>query len=233
MSQTRNFRSQPLDPTGKRRRGDVACYAGTMAQASLFDLPWARPPNAPEGLAYESDFLTSAEEAQLIQIVGHLPMEAARYKAYTARRRVVSFGGSFDYDSNRLLPAADLAAPLHPLRERVGRWFGVAPSALAHTLVAEYPPGAPLGWHRDVPDFEEIVGVSLGSDAVLRLRPYPPEQTRRGDVVRVVLAPRSIYSLRGPARWKWQHSVAPTQALRWSITFRTRAAGRRFMPGGN
>jgi hypothetical protein len=27
--------------------------------------------------------------------------------------------------------------------------------------------------------------------------------------------------LRGDARWRWQHSIAPTTTLRWSITFRT------------
>jgi hypothetical protein len=44
--------------------------------------------------------------------------------------------------------------------------------------------------------------------------------------VKLRAAPRSIYALRGPARWGWQHSVAPVEALRWSITWRTRAAGR-------
>jgi hypothetical protein len=31
--------------------------------------------------------------------------------------------------------------------------------------------------------------------------------------------------MQGPARWGWQHSVAPTPALRYSVTFRTRRAG--------
>jgi len=30
--------------------------------------------------------------------------------------------------------------------------------------------------------------------------------------------------LRDDARWKWQHSIAPTPQLRYSITFRTRVA---------
>ena len=34
--------------------------------------------------------------------------------------------------------------------------------------------------------------------------------------------PRSAYLLTGTARWGWQHSIAPTPALRYSITFRTR-----------
>jgi alkylated DNA repair dioxygenase AlkB len=55
----------------------------------------------------------------------------------------------------------------------------------------------------------------------MRFRPYPPVQPKRADVVRLTLEPRSIYLLQGVARWRWQHSVAPTKSLRWSITFRT------------
>jgi alkylated DNA repair dioxygenase AlkB len=36
------------------------------------------------------------------------------------------------------------------------------------------------------------------------------------------IAPRSIYTMQGAARWQWQHSVSPTKELRYSITFRTR-----------
>ncbi len=192
-----------------------------MEQATLFDLPPPVPTDLPEGLVYEPDFLTAEEEAQLIASVQDLPLEAARYKSYTARRRVVSYGGSFDYDANRLLPAAALVACLHPLRDKVARWLGMPADALVHTLVAEYRPGAPLGWHRDVPDFEEVVGVSLGAEGLLRFRPYPTKPRERAAVVRLALAPRSIYRMRGASRWAWQHSVAPPAERRWSITFRT------------
>src|SRR5687768_8743985 len=124
-----------------------------MVQGLLFDdLPAPVPSGLPDGLVYQPDFLTVAEEAEVLEIVRALPLEGARYKSYTARRRVVSYGGSYDYDANRLLPTADLIAPLHPLRDRVARWMGVASAALVHTLVAEYRPGTPLGWHRDVPE---------------------------------------------------------------------------------
>ncbi|MEP6504516.1 MAG: alpha-ketoglutarate-dependent dioxygenase AlkB [Betaproteobacteria bacterium] len=173
------------------------------------------------GLVYEPGFLGADEERALIELVRSLPLASAIYKQYTARRRVVSFGGSYDYDANKLLPARALIEELHPLRARVARWAGIAPEAIAHTLVAEYAPGTPLGWHRDVPDHEDVYGVSLGSTAVLRFRPYPAIDPKRADVVRLRAAPRSIYAMRGPARWAWQHSVAPVDELRWSITFRT------------
>jgi alkylated DNA repair dioxygenase AlkB len=195
-----------------------------MEQASLFDLPEPPPERLPPGMRYEADFLSPEEEAGLIALVTALPLEAAQYKAWTARRRVASFGGSFDYDANKLRPAAPLAEALHPLRARAGAWAGIAPEALVHALVAEYAPGTPLGWHRDVPEFEDVVGVSLGSLALLRLRPWPPVEPKRADILRLRVAPRSIYLLRGASRWAWQHSVAPVEALRWSITFRTKRA---------
>ena len=184
-------------------------------------MPEPLPANLPEGLAYEADFLSRDEEAALIALIRALPLHAAIYKQYTARRRVVSFGGSYDYDTNKLLPAQPLVPELQPLRARVARWAGVDPEALRHVLVAEYAPGTPLGWHRDVPEHEDVFGVSLGSTATLRFRRYPPVAPKRADVIKLRAAPRSIYALRGPARWAWQHSVAPVDELRWSITLRT------------
>jgi alkylated DNA repair dioxygenase AlkB len=194
-----------------------------VTQLTLFDMP---APAMPSGWRYDEEFLDAAEEADLIALLHGLPLAGARYKSYTARRRVLSFGGSYDFDANRLEPAQPLIAPLHGLRARVALWMSVEPDRLAHVLVAEYPPGAPLGWHRDVPDFDEVAGVSLGSEATLRFRPYPPVNPKRSDIVRIRVAPRSIYRMGGPARWDWQHSVAPLPATRWSITFRTLAARR-------
>jgi alkylated DNA repair dioxygenase AlkB len=192
-----------------------------MPQAALFDDLAPSPGALPDGLVYEDGFLSAPEEAALIELIARLPLQEARYKSYTARRRVVSYGGRFDYDANELLPSGALIEELHPLRARVAQWAGIAPEALAHVLVAEYLPGTPLGWHRDVPDFEDVYGVSLGSTALLRQRPYPPVRPRREDIIKLPVQPRSIYALRGTARWGWQHSVAPVDAARWSITFRT------------
>lgn len=190
-----------------------------MTQATLFDEGSIK--SSIEGLVYEPEFLSLDEEKELIGIIRTLPLHAAQYKQYLARRRVVSFGGSYDFDANRLLPGIVLDERLHGLRDRVAGWLGVQPSDLVHALVAEYAPGTPLGWHRDVPDFEMIVGVSLGGYAKLRFRPYPDARAMR-KVLELDVAPRSIYKLAGEARWRWQHCVAPTGELRWSITFRTR-----------
>jgi alkylated DNA repair dioxygenase AlkB len=34
--------------------------------------------------------------------------------------------------------------------------------------VQRYPPGATIGWHRDAPAFETVIGVSLASACRLR-----------------------------------------------------------------
>lgn len=188
------------------------------AQSELFE------PTAlvlPEGMRYAPEFLTRAEEESLAALVQSLPLHEMNYKGYTARRRVASYGGSYDFDANRLRQADALPVSLEPLREKVAAWLGVAPSAFTQALVAEYRPGTPLGWHRDVPDFEDIAGVSLLGEATMRLRPWPPREPKKGDVLKLPLEPRSIYLLRGPSRWAWQHSVAATHTLRYSITFRT------------
>jgi alkylated DNA repair dioxygenase AlkB len=179
------------------------------------------PPALPEGAAYEDDFLSVPEEAALLDVVRALPLQEARYKDYTARRRVASYGGVFDYDAMELKPAGALPPELAWLRDRAAGWLGVRPEDFTHALVAEYRPGTPLGWHRDVPQFECIVGISLGTPARLRLRPYPPDAPKREDIVTLELQPRSIYRLTGAARWAWQHGVPPVETLRWSITLRT------------
>lgn len=177
------------------------------------------------GLVYQPEFLSPAEEQALIALIQTLPLHAAKYKQYFARRRVASFGGSYDFDTNQLLPARALDERLIPLRDRVAAWQGVPADSLVHALVAEYAPGTPLGWHRDVPDFERIIGISLGSEATLRFRPYPYEPGLLRQVVELAVQPRSIYVMQGEARWGWQHCVEETPGLRWSVTFRDGRVG--------
>jgi len=198
-------------------------------QLALFGAPTTPPgPPLPAGWDYRTDFIDVAEEAGLLALIATLPLHEARYKGYTARRRIANFGTAYDYDDNRLLPGPPLPPELEPLRAKAATWVGEAPEALSSALVAEYRPGVPLGWHRDVPDFETVVGISLAGTARMRFRRYPPVQPKKADVLSLELAPRSAYVLRAEARWGWQHSVAPTPALRYSITFRTRSAlGRR------
>jgi alkylated DNA repair dioxygenase AlkB len=173
-----------------------------------------------EGFDYRTDFLDGNEERVLLEALKSLPFKEAEYRGWQARRRVVSYGGRYDFSRHSLGPAPPIPDFLGPLRARVAEWAGVASSTLEHATLAEYRPGTQLGWHRDVPNFGQIVGVSLNGHARMRLRPYPPKRGARAARI-VGLAPRSAYSIRGPARWNWQHAISPTKELRYSITFRT------------
>ena len=188
----------------------------TSLQSQLFGAMAALP----EGFVYPPEFISAGEERALLEAIGALPLVEARYRQYTARRRVAYFGFAYEFSTNRLGEVAPVPGFLHPLREKVARWMGLAPEAFAHALINEYRPGTPLGWHRDAPDFGRVAGVSLGGWARMRLRRYPPGKEKP---VVLELAPRSAYQLDGPVRWQWQHSIPPTRELRYSITFRTLA----------
>jgi alkylated DNA repair dioxygenase AlkB len=193
-----------------------------MSQTSLFptlDAPFA------DGYAYEADFLSQEEETALVEQIRQLPLAEAQYKEFRARRRVVSYGGRFDYIANELNAADPIPSFLHPLRDRAARWAGRPAEEFAHALVAEYSAGTPLGWHRDVPNFERVIGVSLLSPCRMRFRRYPPGPREKS--IAVELAPRSIYRMEREARWDWQHCVPAVKALRYSITFRSLRTAKR------
>lgn len=178
------------------------------------------------GLTYQPDFLSEQEERELLAIIRTLPLQAAQYKEYESRCRIISYGGLYDFSTNKVEPSAALDPRFFPLRQRVADWLGVGAQELAHLLVTEYAPGTQLGWHRDVPQYETVVGISLGSAAVMGFRRYPPNPVTNRKSVKLELAPRSVYKLEGVARWEWQHAVPPVKYPRWSITLRTRREGK-------
>ncbi|OAI51674.1 hypothetical protein AYO46_07605 [Betaproteobacteria bacterium SCGC AG-212-J23] len=161
----------------------------------------------PDGLVYEPEFIAAADEAALLSEIRALPLEEARYREYTAKRRVAIFDA----------PPAFLV----PLRERLADWLKLPSAMLSYTLVNEYRPGTALGWHRDSPEFESVAGLSLGTACRLRFRPWPHVKGRNGDALDLLLEPRSAYIMRGTVRWAWQHSVPAVKTLRYSITFRS------------
>ena len=167
-------------------------------------------PSPASGFDYRPAFITPAEERSLLQAIAALPFVDAHYKEYTAKRRIVVYEeGVPDF--------------LEAFSARIAAWLDLAADAFRHALVAEYRPGTGVGWHRDMPDFELVAGISLGSPARMRFRPYPPAKPGKRDILSLELEPGSAYVLRDDVRWKWQHSIAPTGALRYSITFRTLA----------
>lgn len=175
------------------------------------------------GLAYKEALITADEERALIEGIAGLALAPFRFHGWTGKRLTASFGWRYDYGDASLSPAAPIPGFALPLREKAARFAGLAAADLVQALFTRYDPGAGIGWHRDRPVFGEVVGVSLGNPAVLRLR-----QRVAGGFHRAALpvAPRSAYHLSGEARRAWEHSIAPGTQPRWSVTFRTLAPAR-------
>lgn len=185
----------------------------SLAQAPLFDLPPAGPP----GFAYRPEIVAPAEAAALAERLAELPFEPFQFHGYEGRRRVISFGWRYDFTGVGLVQTDPIPDWLLPLRARAADLARLPPEALAHVLINEYREGAPIGWHRDRPAFEKVVGVSLLAPTVMRFRRRVGERFER---INVPLAPRSAYLLDGPARRDWEHSLPEAKAHRYSITFR-------------
>jgi alkylated DNA repair dioxygenase AlkB len=201
--------------------GHVPRDSSRVPQAELF----AAAARYPDGFVYREDFLTADDEIELLAIITRLPLREAQYRQYTAKRRTISYGSSYDFSTNVVMPAPPVAEFLLPLRERVAAWVGIAAADFAYALVTEYRPGTQLGWHRDVPHFGTVVGISLAGGARMRFRPWPPNRdTARARRFVLELQPRSAYVLQREIRWRWQHAISPTKTLRYSITFRTGAS---------
>jgi len=186
----------------------------------------------PQGLRYVPEFLTVEEEARLLPLLDAVQTEEIRMRGQVARRTTAHFGWVYGYEAWSLTPGPALPAFLEPVRARAAALVGLAPEALEETLVSRYPPGASIGWHRDAPMFgPDVIGVSLGAPARLRLRKALGPASA-GHVTWVQeLAPRSAYVLGGESRAVWQHTLSPLKALRYSLSFRTLKPGRKFVQG--
>ena len=181
------------------------------------------PAELPEGFLYEDNFLSESEETELLRRIESLQLEPYEFRGYKARRRVASYGtnyGTLAANSNaEERPIPDF---LFAIRDRAAAFAGVAADEIAQAMITEYSPGTPIGWHRDRPQFETIVGISLASSCRMRLKPYRGE----GKIISKILEPRSIYAMRGVARSEFVHSIPAVGKLRYSITFRTLAKNR-------
>jgi alkylated DNA repair dioxygenase AlkB len=172
----------------------------------------------PEGMRYVGELISPGEELLLLEQMAVLPFKEFEFHGFLGKRRTVSFGWSYDFNGGGLKKASGIPAFLLPARERAAVFAGLDPSSLEHALLLEYGPGAAIGWHRDRPQFGDVIGISLLAPCTFRLRRKTATGWRRRSIV---AEPRSAYLLRGPSRRDWEHSIPPLPALRYSITFRS------------
>jgi hypothetical protein len=188
-------------------------------QLALFQPPsLPLEPSTPAGFRYAPDTIGAAEETRLVGALAGLPFKEFEFHGFLGKRRVVSFGFRYDFNGGSLKTAEPMPPFLLALRERAAAFAGLAPDRLQHALITEYRAGAAIGWHRDRPHYDDVIGLSLLSPCSFRLR------RRRGtgwERATLRLERRSIYLLRGPSRQEWEHSIPALESLRYSITFRS------------
>lgn len=191
----------------------------TAVQADLFGHAPA-PATKPDGFDYWPDVLSAEEQAELVALLQGLSFKPYEHMGYLGFRRIAAFGRRYDVDRRRLEVADPWPDFLQSLLARLAKRLALDGAAFVQALINEYAPGAGIGWHRDRPVYGEILGVSLLAPCVMRLRLKEGPGWRRSAAP---LAPGSIYRLSEDARSRWEHSIAPMTALRYSITFRTLA----------
>ena len=197
-----------------RVRGEQASLFGESVQGRASSPP--QPPELPEGFVYYPSLLTDAEQTQLLETIRTLEFRAFDFHGFQAKRRIIEFGYHYDFEELETTAADPIPSFLLPVRSTAADFAGVLAEELVEGIITEYPPGAPIGWHRDVPQFEIVIGISLASSCRMRLKPM-----KGGKITSIVLEPGSVYVMRGPARWQYQHSIPPVKELRYSITLRT------------
>lgn len=174
------------------------------------------------GLGTAADLVTHAEEHKLIAAIDECQLAPFRFQGWEGKRLTTSFGFNYDFDTHRVARAAPIPGWLMPIRSKMAAFAGLDPDLLIQALLTRYDPGAGIGWHRDRPIYEHILGLSLGAPANMRFR----RRKRNGGFHRlsIPLEPRAAYHMSNEARHDWEHSIVEMNQPRWSITFRTASA---------
>jgi alkylated DNA repair dioxygenase AlkB len=182
--------------------GKMKAGSAMSSQPGLFE----RQLELTEGFRYHPDVLNEEEEHTLVGEIKQLPFKDFEFHGFSGKRRVVSFGWQHDFNHAKLSEADPIPAFLLPVREKAAALAGVGEQDLEH-----------LGWHKDRNIFADVIGISLLSPCTFRFRMKAGRGWQRASVL---LAPRSAYLLRGPARNEWDHSIPGVDQLRYSLTFR-------------
>lgn len=194
----------------------------TKSQQSLFKESVS--PSLPAGFSFWPDFISLAEERELKEAISKIEFSEIEMHGVVARRRAAHFGLRYSYASKKISEGPPIPDFLLPARARFAEKLGIAPEGFPQALINEYTAGSAIGWHIDGPVYEIIAGFSIVGDCTFKLRPLAEnkkESDEKQKGISFLQPARSAYVMSGDVRWHWQHSIPPTKALRYSVTFRT------------
>ena len=197
-----------------------------MRTLELFDRNPTHAANVLEGFRYQPALIDSGYEKEVLRRVRDLPFREFEFHGYLGKRRIVSFGWRYRYSgAGKLEKADEIPEFLFQVRSLAAAFADLEPAMLEQVLITEYAAGAGIGWHRDKPVFDRVVGISLLAPCILRFRRKAGAQVKGAraswERTSIKVEPRSAYLLTGPARAEWEHSISAMDELRYSITFRS------------
>jgi len=217
---------KPKDPTAPTRHL-YCCNCAPQPAGSADDWTDRRPPAVASitctsetrdveipGLVLQENFVSAAEEADILAQLDTLPWEAQM------SRRVQHFGFTFDYAARRCsTPTTPFPACLALVAARaLAR--GLLSTAADQCTVNEYLPGQGIRSHIDTHSafHDGLLSVSLGSQVVMDFKGggawCSSGSPREGSVPAaekhkaMVLPARSALAMHGAARYAWQHGIA-------------------------
>ena len=161
------------------------------------------------GLKHCEDFIDAAEERALIDELSALDLTPFRFHGWLGNRKTKTFGWRYDFDDASFAPAEPMPEWLLPLRARAAALASVPAGRVRPRPARALRPGAGIGWHRDRPQFEKVVGVSLGAPATLRFRQRTESGFRRATVD--LEAPLRLFAL-GRSAPLWEQASSPANS---------------------
>ena len=151
----------------------------------------------PEGLFLTPDFITEAEELELISW-----LDQQRWSTELSRRTQY-YGYQYNYTSRSVQTTVALSGPLLQLQQK---FAAGGHNNLTQCIVNEYYRDQGIAPHIDLNIFGPIIiGVSLSADTVMSFERCMNNGT---EVFDCFLQRRSLVMLTGEARSQWKHSIS-------------------------
>eukprot|EP00026_Physarum_polycephalum_P014404 Phypoly_transcript_14915.p1 GENE.Phypoly_transcript_14915~~Phypoly_transcript_14915.p1 ORF type:complete len:238 (+),score=30.89 Phypoly_transcript_14915:241-954(+) len=191
------------------------------------------------GIRVVREFITQEEERKLLAAI-----DAQEWNT-DIKRRTQQYGAKYDYRTQNASHKENEKREVAPIPDS----FEFVTQRLLQQniytdehppdqlIINEYTKGQGILHHIDAPKlWGPIVStLSIGSPAVMEFRKPKKEDPTGKHTVDIILEPRSIVVLTGPARYDWQHGIAKTVSFNWkgvkytrpddyrriSLTFRT------------